>query len=118
MGDYLNGIEGKVISDMDATTGRYGVSIVYQDKAKKLALQPKNISIVRTTSDDGDSSSTTEPSKKQQRLNDNSNKARATSSTAGGNGDAKPAVSKDTITKAMGILDDPEKTLLRIRLIL
>mmetsp|Transcript_21120 Transcript_21120/g.25099 ORF Transcript_21120/g.25099 Transcript_21120/m.25099 type:complete len:568 (+) Transcript_21120:267-1970(+) len=106
--DYLNGIEGKVISDMDATTGRYGVSIVYQDKAKKLALQPKNISIVRTTSDDGDSSSTTEPSKKQQRLNDNGNKARATSSTADGNGDAKPAVSKDTITKAMGILDDPE----------
>jgi len=93
--DYLNGLEGNIITEMNAKTGRYGVSIIYKGEIKKLALQPKNISIVRSS---GADLSSAEPSKKHQRL-DESNEI----------GDKNPPVaSQNTISKAMGVLEDPE----------
>merc|ERR1711862_474691 len=49
----FNGCEGQVITDIDKVTGRVGVLIQLEDKCtecwyqKKLALLPKNLSIVR-----------------------------------------------------------------------
>merc|ERR1711862_492844 len=43
----FNGWEGNVITDIDKVTGRVGVSIQLEDNKKKLALLPKNLSIVR-----------------------------------------------------------------------
>jgi len=93
----LNGLEGKIISDVDMNTGRYGVSIVYQGKTKSVALQPKNISIVRAVE-------FPEPSKKQPRLSEA--KSDTLASDESGN-DSNP-ISQNTMNKAMTVLEDPE----------
>jgi len=93
--DYLNGLEGNIITKLNTKTGRYGVSIMYQGETKKIALHPKNISIVRSSDND---LSSAEPSKKHQRVHENQE-------TADQN---PPAVSQNTISKAMRVLEDPE----------
>merc|ERR1711971_1119270 len=93
--DYLNGLEGKIITEMNAKTGRYGVSVMYRGDIKKIALLPKNISIVRSSDED---LSSAEPATKQQRLDERKE-------TGNKN---PPLVSQNTMTKAKSILEDPE----------
>jgi len=92
---HLNGLEGKIISGVDETSGRYGVSIPYQGKTKSVALLPKNISIVHAS----DEKVSLEPTRKQPRLSEDE------SDDSGNNG---PPISQNTMNKAMGVLEDPE----------
>lgn len=100
--EHFNGLQGKIVADVDAETGRYGVQITYGGKNRRLALQPKNISVVRTAA------STAEPFKKQARLSKGG---------GGGDGDGSPVstptppppvISESTMSKAKGVLEDPE----------
>lgn len=101
---YLNGIDGTILSDIDANTGRCGVSIEFEEKTLTLALLPKNMSIVRTQAA-RDSIETTSSindtnraqGQKTQPPNDTSNKE-----------DSKPLISEAIINKAKSILEDPE----------
>jgi len=100
--EHYNGVEGKVVSDMDLTTERFGVSIVYKGETKLLALRQKNISIVRTTSEE----TLTAESFKKPRLNGGGQTGSI--KEVEGLDNTPPVISKDTMTKAMGVLEDPK----------
>jgi arsenite-transporting ATPase len=85
-----NGMEGTVISDVDASTGRCGVQINYEGQTKKLALQKTNITFVSRG--------------KKQRLGSSPPKAEARSGTTV----QGSTVAEETINKAKSVLDDPE----------
>lgn len=47
---HLNGLEGTVVSTLNKETGRYDVTVQYQDTPKSLALLPQNIVVVHRCS--------------------------------------------------------------------
>uniref|UniRef100_A0A7S4HKC3 STI1 domain-containing protein n=1 Tax=Odontella aurita TaxID=265563 RepID=A0A7S4HKC3_9STRA len=88
-----NGLNGTVISGLDEETGRFGVSVEYEGKKKKLALQLKNLSLE-------------EKAKKQKK-----SLGEVTPSSANASGSAEGAhnvMTEDNVNKAKGILEDPE----------
>ena len=85
-----NGMEGTVISDVDASTGRCGVQINYEGQTKKLALQKKNITFVGKA--------------KKQMLGYSPPKAE----TQSGSAERGSNMLEETIKKAKSVLDDPE----------
>jgi len=89
----FNELEGKVTTHRNSETGRYGVTISYQGKTKTLALQPKNISLVRK-------------SDKKSKANGSD----GTSLPMNGNGSQNeaPSLGGGLMDKAKTILQDPE----------
>jgi arsenite-transporting ATPase len=85
-----NGMEGIIIADVDASTGRYGVEIEFEGQTKKLALQKRNMTFVSKA--------------KKQRLGPLSSNAEAPFGTAA----SGSTVAEETIEKAKSVLDDPE----------
>ena len=100
---YLNGLDGTVVSNIDATTGRCRVSVELDGESQTLALLPKNLSVVKTKAD-------LEKEKRQEQeiiakeeeaqMNDASNSEEA--------GEEEPLISDEMINKAKAVLEDPE----------
>ena len=106
---YLNGVDGKVVSNIDATTGRCKVSVELDGETQTLALLPKNLSVVKTKADlekeqaqEQERQTIVEEEKSQP--NDTSN----TEAAAGGAGEPEPLISDEMINKAKAVLEDPE----------
>ena len=115
--EELNGVEGEVDTIIDETTGRCGISIVdpKNGKRRKLALQPKNISIVRRADPTKVSSSvtrtsstttTTEKSSTEDTIHEerrkNNNVSSSSLSPSSNHND------NNIMSKAMKVLEDPE----------
>jgi arsenite/tail-anchored protein-transporting ATPase len=96
----FNNVEGKVTTYKNDETGRYGVSIQYQGKAKTLALQSKNMAMVMRNSSDHGSS-------KKHKVDNDDTRTSAKKATADWSG-TTDAGSDVIIDKAKKILDDPE----------
>ena len=84
----FNDLQGKVTTHQNADTGRYGVSIQHDGKSKTLALQPKNIVLVRK-------------SDKKQKSND-------TPLSSESKNVPTPPATEGIMDKAKAILQDPE----------
>jgi len=89
--NQYNGLEGIIVSQMDSTTERYGVSIFFEGKKRSLALQLKNISLVE---------------KHQSSVEDDKSKKHK-AEDAIRDGVTQPSTS-NVMTKALSVLDDPE----------
>jgi arsenite-transporting ATPase len=98
--DYLNGIEGIIVSDIDTNTGRCGISIVFEEKTQTLALLPKNMSIVKRKSD----TDVEQSSKHVVDDNDDSNNHEDEDEPE----NHEPIITEAIIDKAKAILEDPE----------
>mmetsp|Transcript_53785 Transcript_53785/g.64895 ORF Transcript_53785/g.64895 Transcript_53785/m.64895 type:complete len:565 (-) Transcript_53785:472-2166(-) len=83
---HFNGLQGKIISDKDIDTGRYGVAVNYDGKRKSIALQPKNMLLV-------------EPGNKKQKV---------TSSSTDREEKKEAVISDSIMNKAKKVLEDPE----------
>ncbi len=98
---YLNGIEGKILSDIDKNTGRCGVSINFEGKTQRLALLPKNMSIVRRQSNE--IMSETEPSSGEYVESQEEESDFVAENTS-----PEPIISEALINKAKSVLEDPD----------
>jgi arsenite-transporting ATPase len=87
---HYNGIEGIIIANVDASTGRYGVEIENEGQTKKLALQKRNMTFVSKA--------------KKQKLGPLSSNAKVPFGAAALGSTAV----EETIEKAKSVLDDPE----------
>jgi arsenite/tail-anchored protein-transporting ATPase len=87
MSPHFNGLEGTVVSALHEDTGRYGVTIPYQDTKKTLALLPQNLVLVQRGN-------------KRPRVD--------TGNTRHENDGVTDAGVESMLSKAKSILDDPE----------
>jgi hypothetical protein len=87
-----NGLEGVVVSTIEQTTGRYGVSTMYDGQKKTLALQTKNLQLVEKGSPSDDMN-------KKHKGNDNGDPVSHENQTSS---------ASSMLGKAVAILDDPE----------
>ena len=81
-GQY-NGLEGTVVSGLDAETNRYGIRVEYQGKMKVLALQMKNMDLLHEAK-------------------------RAKNNTELGVDATTTSVPEQTVNKAKALLEDPD----------
>jgi arsenite/tail-anchored protein-transporting ATPase len=88
---HFNDLEGKVTTHKNDDTGRYGVTVQYEGKAKTLALQPQNMVMVRK-------------SDKKQKQNASSS---SSSKDGARSGDTLP-LTNGIMDKAKKVLEDPE----------
>jgi arsenite-transporting ATPase len=79
---HYNGMEGIIVADVDALTGRYGIEIEYEGQTKTLGLHRKNMTFVSKA--------------KKQKLDPLSSNTKA------------PFGTEETIEKAKSVLNDPE----------
>ncbi len=116
----LNGIEGQVETIIDGKTGRCGIVIIdpRTEKSRKLALLPKNLSIVRFQNEIGSSmrmATTSFATVNDEGSNNEMETSRASSlspvdssSTESSSKKASNCETISIVTKAMEVLEDPE----------
>jgi arsenite/tail-anchored protein-transporting ATPase len=90
---HLNGLEGTIVTPINQETGRYGVTVPYQDAIKSLALLPQNIVLL-----------VEQKCHKRQRIDTNGDTNDATTTTSS---DGENTGRLFDQTKAI-LLDDPE----------
>lgn len=93
--NQYNGLEGVIVSELDPTTERFGVSILFEGKKKTLALQLKNITLIekQTISDDMN---------KKHKANENDEVDLSSKH------DESQPYASNVMSKALSVLDDAE----------
>jgi hypothetical protein len=83
-----NGLDGTVVGDLDSETGRYSVKVVYDGNTKNLSLQSQNLELVGSH-------------KRNKRVDSRTGDESV-------DGPLEDMVTKENVSKAIQILDDPE----------
>ena len=100
--DFLNGIKGTVVTDLDESTGRSRVSIEFEGKLQTLSLSPINLSIVR---------SKVEKEEEEERYEDEDEYYGDEGEYYGDEEEqesSEPIITEELINKAKAVLEDPE----------
>ena len=102
MNEQLNGINGTVVSAIDTSTGRCGVSIEVDGSKRLLSLHPKNIAMVQR------SQSLKDEKDQDTKLNEPKMTTQSMNSKTKETNTKNDTISDGIMSKAISILNDPE----------